>query len=56
MEINSTQRDRSRIYNFPLKISKREEEFLKKEAKKRGRSIASLIREGYINKLDSTCF
>lgn len=35
---------------FPIRISKQEEEFLKREAQNQQKSIAELIREGYLDK------
>ena len=46
MRVIFTNREFSRNKVFPLKISKMEEEFLRKEAKNQGKSMAMLIREG----------
>ncbi len=37
---------------FPIRISQLEKEFLKSEAKKQAKSIAELIREGYLTKFN----
>ena len=46
MKIQSSNKDYSRNTVFPLKISKREKEFLIQEAGNQGKSMATLIREG----------
>lgn len=44
-------KDTVRNKNFTIKISGEEELFLKLEAKRTGKTITSLVREGYIIKI-----
>lgn len=39
-----------RTRTVPIRVSQREQEFLKAEAKRQGTSVSELIRKGYINK------
>lgn len=48
MKIFQSQRKKSRTRVFPLRISLIEEQQLRTEAKKQQKSIAELIRNGYI--------
>ena len=50
MRIKNFRRNNSRIIVFPLRISKNEKDFLERQALSQGKSIADLIREGYIEK------
>ena len=50
MKIKNFRRNNSRIIVFPLRISKNEKDFLEKQALNQGKSVAELIREGYIKK------
>ena len=47
---NYSVRYEKRTRAVPIKISQREEEFLRAEAKKQGVSVSELIRQGYIRK------
>ena len=47
---NYSIRYEKRTRTVPVRVSQREEEFLRAEAKRQGVSVAELIRKGYISK------
>jgi len=49
MRIEAKDRQRNKV--FPIRISRKEEEFLKEESQRQQKSIAALIREGYLEKV-----
>lgn len=50
---NYSIRYEKRTRTVPIRVSQREEEFLKAEAKKQGVTVAHLIRLGYISKFEN---
>jgi len=50
---NYSVRYEKRTRAVPIKISQREEDFLRAEAKRQGTSMAELIRLGYISKFSA---
>jgi len=50
--IGTKTKDLAKTRNFPVKISFAEEKILRKEADESGKSIAALIREGYLTQID----
>lgn len=50
---NYSTRYEKRTRAVPIKVSQREEDFLRAEAKRQGTSISELIRLGYINKFEN---
>ncbi len=50
MRIEAKDHQRNKV--FPIRISRKEEEFLKEESQRQQRSIATLIREGYLEKVN----